>query len=150
MVELNLLLAPGSDGVLVLMQNEAERWTPRLVLRSDDYESMVGAIHNLYWALSAPTADGRFYLLEAHTHPWPTSRWRGFTYRALAPSTDANTPVVLAQGKGSGDWESGYELDAKQSGFTVRFYVSSDGPEFLKPARHVWKRSGDRFRQVSE
>ena len=145
-VELCLLLAPGSDCILILYRGEQGRWRRELELRSDDYSTIQGALHSVYWELSPPDRHGSFYLLEAHTFPWPASRWRDFTYRALAPTTDPRKPNLLASGRAGGNWENGYRLVATPDQFSIEFDVWSDeAPDFQKTERHVWVRTGERF-----
>jgi hypothetical protein len=149
-VMLCVVLSPGTDCLLAVLERQGERWTRRLVFRSDDYASMEGAVHNLHWKLSAPAKDGSFYLLVAHTHPWPASVWRGFSYGAFEPSANPNKPRALALGSDSGNWEHGYDLDARPDGFTVGFQIMAEdvAVDFVTPARHEWRRIGGVFRRV--
>jgi Domain of unknown function (DUF4431) len=149
-VMLCVLLSPGTDCVLAVLEHQGERWTRRLVFRNDDYASMEGAVHNLYWKLSPPAKNGSFYVLVAHTHPWPASVWRGFSYGAFEPSANPNKPRALALGSDSGNWEQGYDLDARPDGFTVGFQIMAEdvAADFVTPARHEWRRIGGVFRRV--
>jgi hypothetical protein len=145
-----ILLAPGSDCMIVVYEHRQGRLQQALVVRSDMYTSIEGALHALTWAISPPDADDGFYLLEAHTHPWPASRWRSFSYRALAPSGTAEKPLVLAEASASGNWENGFGLDARSDRFTVTYDVWSDrGPDFQATKVHTWARHQDRFRPIT-
>lgn len=145
-----VLLAPGSDCMLVVYERREGRVRQVLVVRSDLYDSIEGALHAVTWAISPPDAEDGFYLLEAHTHPWPASRWRTFTYRALLPTESPQKPTVVAEASAWANWENGFELDARFDGFTVTFDVWSDEPpDYMQKTAHRWARQKDRFRPVT-
>ena len=114
-----ILLAPGADCMLAIYEQRGGELRRSLVVRSDMYASVQGALQAMSWKLSPPDAEDRFYLLEAHTYPCPSSRWREFWYRALPPAS-----VVF---------------DA----------MSEQPPNFVVRTRHEWKRDHDRFRPVT-
>ncbi len=145
-VTLCVVVSPGMDCWLAIYERRDGVLRRSLVVRSDLYDSIEGAVHALAWAASPPDAHDRYYLVEAHTHPWPTSRFRKFWYRALAPSEDADEPIVLANAADSGIWENGFRLEAEAERFSVAFDEWSDeGPGFEKTKKREWARRGERF-----
>ena len=150
-VELCILLAPGSDCILAIYEITAQKSRRVLTLRNDDDDSIEGAIHNLYWALSPPDADGNFFLVEAHTHPWPSSRWRSFSYQALAPSAHSDQALILASAGAVANLEGGYRLKTSAESFVVSFSIWSDkGPDFQTTSNHEWQRKDGKFHKMSE
>ncbi len=145
-VTLCVLLSPGTDCMLAIYERREGALRRSLVVRSDLYDSIEGALQALTWAASPPDERDRYYVLEAHTHPWPTSNFRKFWYRALAPSAEGEAPIVLASAEDSARWASGFRLEAELDRFSVTFDVwSNDGPAFQKPKTHAWGKRGERF-----
>jgi len=145
-VTLCVVVSPGSDCLLAVYERRNDALRRALVVRSDLYDTIEGALHGLTWAASPPDGSGRYYVLEAHTHPWPSSRFRKLEYRALAPGADSGEPIVLASAKASGIWENGFRLEASAERFSVEFDVHTEaGPDFVKPERHTWVRRSGTF-----
>lgn len=145
-VTLCVVLSPGMDCWLAIYERREAVLRRSLVFRSDLYDSIEGAVHALAWAASPPDARDGYYLVEAHTHPWPASRFRKFWYRALAPGEDADEPIVLASATDSGIWENGFRLDAQADRFSVSFDEWSDeGPGFERTKKREWSKRGERF-----
>lgn len=145
-VTLCIVVSPGEDCVLAIYERREGALRRSLVIRSDLYDSIEGALQQLTWAASPPDERDRYYVVEAHTHPWPTSNFRQFWYRALAPSAEADEPIVLASARDSGRWTNGFRLEAEAERFWVAFDVwSDDGPEFEKTNTRTWVKRGERF-----
>jgi hypothetical protein len=145
-VTLCVLLNPGSDCVLAVYERREGELRRSLVIRSDLYDSIEGALQALTWTAAPPDERDHYYVLEAHTHPWPTSNFRKFWYRALAPSAEPETPIVLSSAHDSGRWTSGFRLEAELDRFSVTFdSASNDGPAFEKPNTQTWVKRGQRF-----
>jgi hypothetical protein len=141
-----VLLAPGSDCMLSVYERRQGQMKTVLVLRNDGYATITGAVHALSVVASPPDARDRFYVLEAHTFPWPSSRWRQFTYRAFAPGPTPEAPGFLGGASAYGDWMNGFDLKAQEGSFSVGFNVMSERlPDLAAPVVHRWKRSGGRF-----
>ncbi len=141
-----VLLAPGSDCVLSVYERRQGQLRTVLVLRNDGYASITGAMHALQVTASPPDARDGFYVLEAHTFPWPSSRFRQFTYRAFALGATPDQPVFLGGAAAYGDWMNGFELSAEERSFSVGFDVMSEKlPDLAAPVVHRFRRSGARF-----
>lgn len=145
-VTLCLIVSPGMDCVLAVYERRGGALRRSLVVRSDLYASIEGAVHALAWTASPPDSRDGYYVVEAHTHPWPASRFRKFWYRALAPGESADEPIALASGAEFGIWENGFRLAAEAERFSVSFDEGSDqGPGFEKTKKREWVKRADRF-----
>jgi hypothetical protein len=149
-VSLCILLAPGSDCVLAVYERRKDQFQLALVIRSDDYESIQGAHHGSSWAISPPDVSDHYYIVVAHTFPWVAGSWRKFIYEAFEPTADPRRPKRLAQGTATAFWQAGFELEARQGGFSVSFGSSFawDPKHFLHWTVHEWKRASGRFQRV--
>jgi hypothetical protein len=142
LVTLCILIAPGSDCLAAVYERRGGATRRAMVFRTDRYTSLEGAVHALEWTISPPDENDRFYLLEAHTYPWPTSNWRDFSYSALIPGRSPDLPEPAAQDSGFAYWVDGFDLKARSDGFTVSFSGKNDGPgKPTKTIAHRWNKT---------
>lgn len=146
LVTLCILISPGSDCLAAVYERREGTTRRAMVFRNDRYTSVEGAVHALHWVISPPDERDRFYLLEAHTYPWPSSNWRDFSYSALTPGKNPNSPEPGAQDSGFAYWVDGFDLKAVADGFSVAFSGKGDDPAKLKKTvTHRWNRTATGF-----
>ena len=146
LVTLCILISPGSDCLAAVYERRGGATRRAMVFRNDRYTSVEGAVHALEWVISPPDEKDRFYILEAHTYPWPSSNWRDFAYSVLTPGSNPNSPEPAAQDSGYAYWVDGFDLKALPEEFTVSFSGKDDGPGKLKKTIvHRWDRTPTGF-----
>jgi hypothetical protein len=142
-------LSPGSDCLAAVYERRRGAIRRALIFREDDYSSITDAVHALEWTISPPDGHDRFYVVEAHTHPWPSSNWRTFWYSSLVPGSTPGEPKRIAEGSGSAFWVAGFDVKARAGGFSVGFSAMDDDvAKFTKTVVHRWKKTAAGFERV--
>ena len=88
----------GGDDVLCVFEKVGADLRAVLVRRIDGYDSISGARWASVWAIAPPAADGSWFVVDAHSHAWISSLWRGISYAIVEPGTDANQPKLSLKG----------------------------------------------------
>ncbi len=100
-VDFSVEFGHGGDDVLCIFERTGDEFMPVLVRRFDGYESIGEARWLSTWAISPPAPDGSWFVIEARSHAWISSLWRGIRYAILEPGPRADQPKLLLQGHDS-------------------------------------------------
>jgi hypothetical protein len=86
----------GDDSSLYVFKKSEGRWKVMIAVESNGYKKISGGLGNLlYYDVSPPDADGRWFLVYAHQEPWCTSNWNYIHYRVLRTGGTPEKPVVV-------------------------------------------------------
>ncbi|MFO0611110.1 MAG: hypothetical protein U0414_00885 [Polyangiaceae bacterium] len=139
------------DVALVVSIEGAE---PRLLaaLRHDGYASITDARFASTFALSPPYPDGSWWIVDAYSHPWITSNWRGITYEVLEPTSapPALRRVFRVSDSAFLGADAAGTLTTRADGFEVRYQSWETLSERIRREYvRSYRRDGARFTRVA-
>lgn len=123
-IDFTLAADVGSDDTTGLLEvDDAGHAKVVMMIRNDGYKSVSEARMASSWAISPPDADGHWFVIDAFSHPWISSAWRGITYRVLEKGPTAATPKVIHRASDSAylGGESIASVEADTSSFEVDY-----------------------------
>lgn len=116
----------GGDDVASIVEVSGKSVRRLVDLRNDDYDSIRDARWISTFAVTPPDADGKWFVVDAHSHTWITSLWRGVTYRVLTPTGRADQPKTIFKASdsaylGGEDGGSVAEIEPRAGGFIITY-----------------------------
>src|SRR5215472_8141538 len=86
----------GDDSSLYVFQKREGRWKVVIAIESNGYKKVYRGLANLlYYDVSPPDADGRWFLVYAHEYPSCQGNWNGIQYRVLRPGASPEKPILV-------------------------------------------------------
>jgi hypothetical protein len=151
-VELSFSVTCGRDTMLLLYQEQADRWDRVLRWQSGDYDKVSGAFGDFfeYLVLGSGT-PGEWVAVVAHGTPWCTSRWSAYELDVVEPLRGRQPQRVTFQKRAS--WvrtdDEGPTLKARSDGFELRLEVGSlDADTMTRRGLYRYRVAGGTVKRV--
>jgi hypothetical protein len=141
-VGVTLDLPCGSDDTMHLLRVSGGKLCRVLTAGAHNYASAHLAQFRLIHAVTPADRDGKYFVVTANLNPNCSSLWRLLEYRVLTPSSDPDTPRVLAYGKTEARLDERIWIEATKDSASIHFVGGFGNAE---PQTRSLSRRGDIF-----